>query len=297
MVETEWSEACVARLERALTTLLGKTDVQASRAPSHRLVLVSGWVGDDEAEGAIAEYMVGLRVMMVSAALEIQGHLLGKKADSAPSIERNVNVIVGDSKDALTEQQVIHERNPWIAEALWHLCLHLSQRIPDLHPIGGILAIDYPHSFAKEQGLDVAALYALGTGGIGLTIVETKAYEADATRAVRDAAVMFRSVNDQKMDVEIRRAVSIMRDALRSELQNRVTGTFWRNERTCVPNPHYDPGTTGPVDWTAKRDVLTRLGVDSDHVLLMPHSVAGFKQFFDRIADRMRDIAKEIALV
>lgn len=295
MPENEWSEALVARLNAALGVLAKKTIVKNSEAPSHQLILVSGWVGDVDAEKAIAEYLVGLRMMMVSAALQIQGHLLGSRVNSAPSVKRNVNSIVGDSNDALSDNQIVQERNPWIAEALWHLCLHLSQRIPDIHPNRSILAIDYAHSFAKEHGLDVVALYALNVSDVGLTIVETKAYEANATQAVIDAAGMFRSVNQEKMDVEIRRAVSIMRDALPPERQHTVTGTFWRNERTCVPNPHYDPRASGVIDWTKKRETLTRLGVDYRHVLLMPHSIAGFRAFFNRIADRMRDFAEEMS--
>lgn len=294
MPEYEWSESFVARVNAALGVLTTKTSVQVSEASSHRLILVSGWVGDANAEKAIAEYLVGIRMMMVSAALQIAGHLLGSREDSAPSVKRNVAFIVGDSKDALSERQIVQERNPWIAEALWHLCLHLSQTIPEVHPNGSIIAVDYAHSFAKEQGLDVVALYALDAGAVGLTIVETKAYEAGAARAVIDAAAMFRAVNQEEMDVEIRRAISIMRDALPPERQHSVTGTFWRNERTYVPNPHYDPGISEAIDWTEGRATLTRLGVDARHIQLMPHSVAGFRAFFDRIADGMRDFAEEI---
>ena len=295
--EAEWSDVFVARLDSALGVLAAKTVVEIAETPSHRLVTVSGWVADADAERAIAEYLVGLRMMMVSAALQIQGNLLGAQVDSAPSVRRNVEFIVGASNATLSQRQIVQERNPWIAEAIWHLCLHISQQLPDVHPNGKILAVDYGHSFAKEQGLDVAALYISDGGSVGLTLVETKAYEARATQAVIDAAAMFRAVNEEEMDVEIRRSVSIMRDALPPEHQRLITGTFWKNERTCVPNPHYDPAASGRVDWTRERATLTNLGVDSDHVLLMPHSVPEFRAFFDRIADCMRTFAEEMASV
>jgi len=295
--EAEWAGAFRDRLRTALEVLASRTTIDTAEAPTHRLVQVSGWAGDEKAERAIAEYLVGLRMMMVSAALQIQCNLLGRRIDSGPSVKRNVSSIVGEAGAALSEPQIVQERNPWIAEALWHLCLHLSQKVPSVHPNGSIIAVDYAHSFAKEQGLDIAALYVLDSGAVGLTIVETKAYEAGATQAVIDAAAIFRRVELEELDVEIRRAVSIMRDALPFESQHAITGTFWRDERTCVPNPHYDPTTSDNIDWLRRRRTLTRLGVDSRHVILMPHAVTGFRSFFDRIADRMRSFAEEMASV
>ena len=293
--KVDWSAAFVSRLNSALEFLAERIVIEVTDAPSHRVITLSGWVDDAAAERAIAEYLVGLRMMMVSAALQIQGNLLGTQVDSAPSVRRNVEFIVGSSNSSLSERQIVQERNPWIAEAIWHLCLHISRQLPSVHPIGSILAVDYAHSFAKEQGLDVAALYISGSGCVGLTIVETKAYEARATQAVIDAAAMFRAVNEDKMDVEVRRAVSIMRGALPPEYQQLVTGTFWKDERTCIPNPHYDPIASAPVNWTEKRSTLTSLGVDSEHVLLMPHCIPAFREFFARIANNMRIFAEEMA--
>lgn len=288
----KWGERFVGRVESSLRILEGTLTVSNYASTTHSAVAVTGWNGDANAEKAISEYLVALRMIMVSHVLQVRADLLGSVVDETPRIIQNVEKIIGQEGQVLNDKQIREERNPWIAEALWHLCLNLAARVTAISLPGTVVALSQPHSFAKETGLDCAALYRTAAGSFGLAIVETKAYEKAPNKAISDAIKMFKAIDSDRMDVEIRRDVMAMRAELTPSDQAKITQALWQDERTYIPNPHYD--SSHRKDWSSKRPAFGGLAVDADRVIVMPNELDGFLGFFDRISSGMREFAREL---
>lgn len=258
-----------------------RVDVKATT--THCVLTVDGWNDSEDTRQAIAEYLVGLRAAAIDCALAVRADL----ADSAKhrlQILKNVEAIVGSPSSPLSEDAISTERNPWIAEALSHLLMAAAAARQQLHPPGRVLAVGLPHVAAKDHGLDVVAIY-WSPDGCGLSIVETKAYPKDPNQAIGDAAAKFREINEGKHDLPIRQSVQTMRAFLSAEVQSLVSPAFWEENRSYLPNPHYDSAVA--VNWTNGRRSLEGLLPDKQRVLVLPNSVQGFHEFFDDIAKKM----------
>lgn len=274
-------------MQNALTYLVSVLNLEVIEAPTHRVVVITGWNYSDKVRQAIARYLVGLIACAIDAALNIRADLEDTPEDRS-EIFQNVIAIVGEQTDQLSTDKKQDERNPWIAEGIWHLCLAVANRRPELHPMGSVIALDYAHISAKDHGLDVAAIYE-GSLGFGLTLVESKAYAGDPSGAINRAVNFFREVDAGKHSVRIRQAVQIMRTALPEERQNQITPSFWKRIRSYVPNPHYDSNQV--VDWANRRPSFGSLQPGRENIVIMPHAISGFDEFFDSIADEMRMFA------
>lgn len=191
-------------------------DVELLSAPTHQTVIVSGWDANDSTVQSIARYLVGLRACAIDAALTICARLENTVGDRIEIVNDVISVVGKDSAD-LTESQRTYERNPWIAEAIWHLCMMIAaKRLPQIHPPGTVIALNYPHPIAKGHGLDVAAIYDTDDGRLyGLSFVESKAYKIDVNGAISEAVGFFREINEgKKHGMRIRQTVQIMRSSL-----------------------------------------------------------------------------------
>jgi len=267
-------------------------------APTHRSMIVTGWNRNETTRRAIACYLVGLRACAMDAALRIKADLEDTEADRIEVFD-NVIAIVGEDNTEDIEDKKRRktcERNPWIAEGIWHLCLALARyRQSELHPPGTILALNYAHVITKDHGLDVAAIYE-GEDLIGLSLVESKAHKDDVNAAISEAVRYFREVNEGKEHaVRIRQTVQIMRASLAPEINKQISSSFWKRTRAYLPNPHYEASLA--VDWTNSRPSLPTLMVDGENIeiVVMPHPVEEFDQFFDQIAEEMRAFARSLA--
>lgn len=276
-------------MEEATTHLQGALRFTLHESPSHRVVLIDGWNDCQQTRCCIAHYLVGLRACAIDAALRINAILEDTQEDRVEILE-NVTAIVGND-NTISDDRKQHERNPWIAEGIWHMCMSIAARRNELHPCGTIIALDYAHVIAKDHGLDVAAIYE-HDGVIGLSLIETKTYRDRPDKALYDAVVFFREVDDGKHSARIRQTVQTMRGALSAEQQAKVSSSFWKRCRTYIPNPHYLPVEDKPIDWTHNRPSLRKLQPDRLNILIMPHLITGFDNFFDQISDEMRDFAR-----
>lgn len=264
---------------------------------THIAMIVVGWNRDEATRRAIAHYMVGLRACAMDTALNIKADLEDTQADRI-EVLGNVIAVVGEDNSEDTEDKKewkIRERNPWIAEGIWHLCMAVARyRQSDLHPPGAILALNYAHVITSDPGLDVAAIYQ-AEDLIGLSLVESKAHKEDVNRGMSEAVAYFREINDgQKHGLRIRQTVQTMRASLPPDLNSRISASFWKRARAYLPNPHYDASLG--VDWTNSRPSLPRLMVDGVdiRVIVMPHPVQEYDEFFDRIAEEMRIFARSL---
>lgn len=283
-----------AAVNSALNLLAQTLQFQHVQFANHDLVTVTGWNQTPAVRRAVAEYLVGLRVMAVNSVLAVRTDLVGPSG--LAEVRQNVEAIIGVNGAGLTPDQVIKGRDPWIAEGMWHLCLAVSVLVPGIHPPGAVFALSLPHADATEHGIDIAVLHQ-GLNGIGLSIVETKAYRHNPAGAVTKAAKFFRGINGGAYRIKIREAVQRMRSECPLALQNQITAQLWEERRWYVPNPHYDNAHI--EDWTQDRPVLTNLLNAPANpanpplpvpqgIVIMPHVVAGFDAYFDDVtADMM----------
>lgn len=275
-------------IQTAVSTLKASLSCIEEQAESHRAILVSGWGASPKVIAAVATYLVGLLASAISRTLEVRAQLEDTDRDRLELVQ-NVERIVGRANAPLSLDQKQDQRNPWIAEGLWHLCLFLANHIENVHPLGEIIAMDLPHISAKDHGLDVLALYQTADS-VGISIVECKAYETDPNKAISHATETFRRIDDGTHDARIRQAVAAMRSALPKSLQDRISPSLWKNVRAYIPNPHYDAAKS--MNWQKKRPVFGNLAVSRERIVVMPHAIPNFAQFFDDVAAAMLWIAK-----
>jgi hypothetical protein len=276
-------------MEEAISHLEGALRFTLQECPSHRAALIDGWNDCQETRCSIAHYLVGLRACAMDAALRINAILEDNEEDQVEILE-NVIAVVGNDNN-ISDDQKQHERNPWIAEGIWHMCMAIAARRNELHPCGHIIALDYAHVITKDHGLDVAAIYE-HDDIVGLSLVETKTYRDRPDKALYDAVVLFREVDEGKHSARIRQTVQTMRSALLPEQQSKISTSFWKRNRTYIPNPHYLSLQDKPIDWTRRRPSLRNLLPDRLNILIMPHLITEFDSFFDRISDEMREFAR-----
>lgn len=278
-------------MSSAIKRLSASLLFEASTVPTHCTLVVSGWELERENVRAIAHYLVGVRACAMDAALNIRAELVEDSDQGRLDIISSVHEVVGSHTDALTGNQIRTERNPWIAESIWHLCMAIAATRHEFHPLGRIILLDYAHIKAKDHGLDVAAIYTI-PDGVGISLVETKAYRDNPNGAISDAVSFFRDVDRGKHSTRIRQAVQIMRTALPVEQRRMIAAAFWRKERAYICNPHYD--TRNSVDWTRERRSFDSLEPGPDHTLVMPHDILDFGGFFDAVSVEMRNFAENL---
>lgn len=276
-------------VQKAVATLLKATTCSAGVCPTHKVLVVKGWAASAQTIDCLATYLVGLLASTISRTLEVRAQITNSNQDRLELL-RSVEQIVGSTALPLSDDKKQDQRNPWIAEGVWHLYFFLASQNASLHPSGDIVALDFPHVAAKDHGLDVLAIYRDGTQ-YGLAIVECKAYEADPNGAINDAVKTFRQIDNGKHDSRIRQFVATVRSALPSAQQDQISPSLWKDLRLYVPNPHYDE-TKKPMNWTNKRTSFAELGVPADRVIVMPHAIAQFTAFFDDVANAMLRVAQ-----
>ncbi len=281
-------------MESALSYLVCVLRITPQESDTHRVVLIEGWNDNQATRQAIAHYLVGLRSNAIDAALRINAFLENTQGDRL-EILNNVFAIVGEDNGMSIDRKQ-HERNPWIAEGVWHMCMAIAARRNEIHPSGNIIALDYAHVIAKDHGLDVAGIYERDNL-IGMSLVETKAYKDRPNDAIKDAVTFFREVDDEKHSVRIRQAVQVMRGALPIEQQSKVSGSFWKRERTYLPNPHYQYNEDNQIDWSNTRPSFRTLKTVKNNIVVMPNIITDFDNFFDQISDEMRSFARGLSNV
>lgn len=282
-----------ARIERSLENICERIHPRSASVETHRLLEITGLTAPALLDD-VATYLVGLRMESISALLDVRDALTDSEADRHELV-RNVVAIVGDPPSSLSSKEKSDERNSWLAEALWFLCLHAANRKPALHPYGKIVALAPPHVHPKDHGLDVASLF-LSDELLGLSAVETKAYENYPDKALSDAVATFRKMDKGEFDQRARQIVSLLRQTMTLEDQVRVSPSLWQQRRAYIANPHYDSSTG--ARWNGKRKSLSEWprGVVVG-ACIMPNPIDGFAAYFDGLALRMYETARELASI
>ena len=126
---------------------------------------------------------------------------------------------------------------------------------------------------------------------MGMSIVETKAYRDDPNGAISDAVKMLEAIEAGKHDTRLRQIVTSFRYVIEERYNKKLAAALWKNERTLIPNPHYETTNT-TVDWSRRRSVFSELQAP---VVIMPNGIDKFDIFFDEVANSMRIKAQELA--
>ena len=83
-----------------------------------------------------------------------------------------------------------------------------------------------------------------------------------------------------------------MRHSLPAQMQEIISTSLWKQYRSYIPNPHYDMCCA--IDWTNPRPSFNNLEPEKTNIIIMPHIISGFDEFFDSIAKKMRDFVKSL---
>lgn len=275
-------------LNNAIAVLKTRLRCKHLDAKTHRVVAVEGWADDVDTVNAVAVYLVGLLANAISRALSVRAGI-ENTAEDRLELVRNVEKIAGSGARPLSVSQQQDERNPWIAEGIWHLCLVLTSGRPELHPHGAIIAVDLPHVAAKDHGFDVIGIFK-SASEVGVTFVESKAYERDPNGAINSAVSFYKDLEAGKHDSRARQVIQTLREALPASEQGQVSLSLWKHRRAYVPNPHYDAAIS--IDWTHARPSFGGLGVGRQDIVVMPNCLPAFRAFFDAVADAMLRFAQ-----
>lgn len=277
-----------ADTEQSLLSLDELVQVTAVTIGTHKLLTIVGFDRSPDCLLCLAVYCVAQIANAVQVNLQIRADLLGiDDQDSCEQLLQDVYSVIGKSNEAKTPKQKKwkeDERDPWLFEALSHLCVHLSIRNPDLLPVGTLVALVPMHGKVKKQGLDLVSVYV--SPQIGLGIGECKARENNPWVGLQAAADKFQNVDMGNYDPELRTVVGLIRFAVPAEQRNQMTRAFWKEERAYLPiigyNANHNP------QWSSEQDALKELGVPPTHRLLIPLPLQDFRDFFDDLADAMR---------
>ncbi len=285
------SEQIENAMSDAISCLEGCLRCSIQESETHRVIIIEGWNDGEITRRAIAHYLVGLQASAIDCILHIRASLDNTPEDRL-EIYQSVIRVLGDNNQ-ISRKKRNTDRNPWIAEGIWHFCMVIAARRFELHPNGRIIALDHAHVIAKDHGLDVSAIYE-NENSFGLSIIEAKTYIDNPNGAINDAVTFFKEVDGGKHSARIRQTVQVMRSALPPDQQPKITNSFWKRERTYIPNPHYAGEID--IDWTNSRPSFRELKpkpnlFDRMNVIIMPNGISDIDNFFDQISDEMRNFA------
>lgn len=269
-------------IQLALQNLTSLLAVKNHEYDHHCVICVDGLDNGKPVIKGIAVYLVGAIASCIEFNLSLREALFDEKS-IARDLYRDVTNIIGNDND-IGNSMKTNERNPWIWEGISHLIIHISQNKKETHPPGYVLAKSSIHLNVKDHGLDIIVLYE--ADNLGVTAGECKAYLKRSADAIADAANRLREVDEGSRDAEIRSSLAQFRPSLLPEQQEKLAGSFWRNERAYFPMVCCDSEYS--TDWTKKRVSLERLNVPSKMKFLVPAEIYVADEFFDSIAEEMR---------
>lgn len=253
---------------------------------NHRVICLTGFESNNELIAAIAIYLTGAIAGCIDFHLNVRTALFDEVQIERDLYQDIVHVVGVDN--TISKEKKQSERNPWFWEGISHLLLHLSYFDQNLHPPDKILAKSSIHLFVKDHGLDIIALY--GDKHLGITAGECKAYLTRPADAITDSANKLHEIDHHLRDAEIRQTISQFQAGLPSEVRDRLTTVFWRDERAYFPMVCCDE--TSSSNWAYDRSVIKKLKRPPDRKFLVPVAIKDAESFFDLLADAMRKYAR-----
>jgi hypothetical protein len=269
----------------AFQTLAKRLSVTTEECQTHTILHVGGF-STDEVLQAAAVYLVASIAQCVHADMQIRQALFDE-ATRSTDLAADIQAVIG--KATCTDTFKSKTRDPWIWEAISHLVVHLSTENAGFHPSGTVLAKTLLKHDVNDHGLDLVAIY--GAASLGITAGESKAYLDDPSRAVQDASLRLKEIDEHLRDVELRATVTQLRPSLARRHQKLLGSAFWHNDRTYYPFICYDDNES--PDWTRGRKSLGSLGVPVSRKFLVPLPLRRARAMFDDLSTMMRAYAAD----
>lgn len=262
---------------------------------THNTVIVNGLDRNVETIRHLAVYTVATVFNAFEANLRIADDVMEYNEDSVLEVKSCFNRYIGESNNYYTTPSgrrfISNARNPWLAEVIVHLLLNISATVRELFPPGLILTTTFVHDLPTDNGVDAAGIYS--SDHLGVVIVECKAYKTRPSAALTHAAGYFANFDTNYiLGKRIRTHVQTMRAFLPEEHRQNAINSFWKNEKSFMPTLFFD--STKNQDWTTSRTEMGGLSVDKEKRVLIPINIDSFKEFFDDLADAIRDYLGEL---
>ncbi|MGA2791885.1 MAG: hypothetical protein ABSA71_18425 [Desulfomonilia bacterium] len=264
----------------SLETLALRLSIELTECESHSLLVVQNFDSEEVLE-ATAIYLVSAIAQIIEANLQIRKALFGE-AEMSRELERDVINVIGEHNVDDEFKKMV--RDPWIWESISHMLIHLSRFDPDFHPSGRVLVKTSIKYDVHDHGLDVIAIYE--ASNLGISAGECKAYFDDPSRGITDASNKLGEIDAGVRDIEIRSVVNQLRSALDEDAKEKLSGAFWRDERSYLPFVCCD--SEHACSWTQKRQSLNRLAIPVSRKFLFPLSLPEARKMFDAISYIMR---------
>ncbi|MDF2612435.1 MAG: hypothetical protein K0S71_221 [Clostridia bacterium] len=278
-------------MEEAVQYLAKNIKIEKLDVQTHKAITVKE-MNLEPMKRAIACYLVGIRAEAIDSGTNIINSLLYENTkDGVNDLCASVEQIIGEKKISLSDEQKRDERNPWIAEQIWHMILVATKYNQAIYPPGKIIGINLAHINAKDHGLDGVGIFLTPSDELGLVLIESKAYKDNYNMAITNAIDFFKKVELGKYNTHIRREITSMRSNLNPIYQKKISPSFWKDTKSYVPNPHYDVRVG--ANWKNQRPSFSSLDIPKDYKIIMPHEIKDFDRFFEDVAGFMRDFCKE----
>jgi hypothetical protein len=261
--------------------------LQTTTLASHQVIVVSGCDSPD-AICHIGRFLVGAVAQAVRTDLQLQPALIGQGRDGQNELERDIAKIIGEADTDLSDHARTHTRDPWIGEALGHLMLVLSDRVPHPCAPAPIVASHLPHVEAREHGLD---LFAFCHPDLMVVIGEAKTSKSGIASGLADAEGMLTAIERGERDHHVRQAVNGLLLSLSDEAQQQAVGTFWKSARCYLPVLCFQEGITLSDERAALR-ALTDAAADCRLVAIQHED---HDKFFADVAVAMREAVPTIS--
>jgi hypothetical protein len=245
-----------------------------------------------EVPKALGRYVMGVLLGAVDEDASLSKELLDTDINYAEEVRGHVQRKIGSSNDFDGPGGAHfrdHVRNPYLVEILAHALLILRKRRDTACLLGPTAALKQPHPDPRRQGIDLVAIY--DEAGTAIPVLgEAKASNEYGRNQLRSAAEFFSSVDAGKRGVEIRAELSALKHVLPANLRAGFGANVWR-ERCCYL-PVVVHGDS--LDILVDHGELGALRPAQAYVRLIGLSIKGFHDFFDRVADGVRESQEEL---
>jgi hypothetical protein len=259
---------------------------EAHTHDSHHALVITG-LEDQAVINALGLYLMGLLAGIVQTNLRLSSALLDSTPEGQEQLEADVEARLSPVPGSTPEQADLFRmnvRDPWIAEGIGHATFAIRSRVETVCLPGPVAAMMVPHTIPSQQGLDLFAIF--DEGGLPvLALGEAKATQNNGSGRLTESIAFFRTVDAGDRDLDIRLQVVLLTESLDESLQQGLSGSFWHQRAAYLPFiAHGDD-----VDMSQPRPGFRAIARPAAQKRVIHCRPANYPQFFDSVADAMRD--------
>lgn len=225
-------------------------------------------------------HIAGQLVNAVRSDLEVVADLLPHHPDEWDLIEAEVERLLDPSRTN-GDQFVVTRRNPWLAEALAHLIIHLGRSGANIGIPGRVWAVTPVTSNVTRQGIDMVAIYE-DVDGPGYYVAEVKASEKNISKHLTSACGLYREILDGSRAFDLRTHIHSLAHLVPVQHRSALRDMIWSKAPLFSPILSY--GSTTSFD-AAKRSRTVRTELRANRLVLKVMPLTSYHEFFDTLAE------------